>query len=118
MNQDGKVPTVERIETIKAENGGTLHVRRASRHTQERIMDAAGLRDGDTASAVRFARLMFQWSVVGCEIPGVEFKVVKHPLLGMIADVSVYESDAITADDIAKVTKVATSPLPASATGN
>lgn len=118
MEQDGKIPTAQHVETFELQGGGTLQVRRLSKVKIETIMGAAALKDGDTQSSARFVRLIFQCAVVGAAIDGFEFKQVKHSTLGMIAPVELYERDEVTGDDVTGVMAFATRDMLGKTRGN
>lgn len=84
---------------------GAVTVREIRRSKMTEIMEAAGFREGDTASQMKFAMLACRWAIVGCEGMGVDFSKARHRTLGVIASESVY--DAISDDDIASVIEAA-----------
>lgn len=118
MDKDGRIPTTLRTETYELQGGGSVQVKRITKVKVEEIMGVAGLRDGDMRSTASFVRLVFQCAVVGATLDGYEFKQTRHPTLGMIAEVDLYERDEVTGDDVTAVMAMATRNLPAKPAGN
>jgi len=86
---DQQIPTQNNPMRIGFENSGAVFVKRVSRRSQmAKAMEVAGVREGDTASQLRFTLLMMRLGVVdaeGLEDPesgkAVPFKTKFHPAL-------------------------------------
>lgn len=61
------VPVTSEPQTVKCASGAVLTVRRVKRSQIVRVMEAAGLKDGDKASEARFATLLVRTAVTAAE---------------------------------------------------
>jgi hypothetical protein len=98
---------------VELSNGGTVQVRRIKRTTRDRLLAVAGVKGDDSAAAAQFLQLIVRTAVVGAEgltnadtEQPYQFKTVRHPQLGNIADEALY--DAVPSDkDLAAISQAA-----------